>query len=60
MTTRIPVRVVLLVFYTLTLLGGAFGVSVAVFDWRDASRELEGRVDGVDTKLSGLSDQISS
>ncbi len=66
MTTRIPVRVVLFVFYTLALLGGAFGVSVAVFEWRDASpdaakvSELEGRLDSVDTKLGGLNDQISS
>ncbi len=35
MTIRIPLRVVAFVVYTLALLGGAFGISYAVFEWRD-------------------------
>ncbi len=35
MTIRISLRVVAFVVYTLALLGGAFGISYAVFEWRD-------------------------
>ena len=35
MTVRIPLRLIALVLYTSALLGGAFGISVAVSDWRD-------------------------
>jgi len=34
-TIRISLRVVAFVVYTLALLGGAFGISYAVFEWRD-------------------------
>ena len=35
MTIRIPPRFLLFVLYTAALLGGAFGISYAVFEWRD-------------------------
>ena len=35
MTNRIPVKFLLFVLYTVALLGGAFGISYAVFEWRD-------------------------
>ncbi len=34
MTIRISLRVVAFVVYTLALLGGAFGISYGVFEWR--------------------------
>ena len=34
MTINIPLKAVAFVLYTLALLGGAFGISYAVFDWR--------------------------
>ena len=35
MTIRISLRFVAFVVYTLALLGGAFGISYAVFEWRE-------------------------
>ena len=35
MTIRVSLRAVAFVVYTLALLGGAFGISYAVFEWRD-------------------------
>ena len=35
MTINIPFKAVAFVLYTLALLGGAFGISYAVFEWRD-------------------------
>ncbi len=35
MTINIPLKAVAFVLYTLALLGGAFGISYAVFEWRD-------------------------
>ena len=35
MTINISLRFVLFVVYTLALMGGAFGISYAVFEWRD-------------------------
>jgi len=35
MTIRIPPKFLLFVLYTAALLGGAFGISYAVFEWRD-------------------------
>ena len=35
MTINIPLKAVAFVVYTLALLGGAFGISYAVFEWRD-------------------------
>ena len=35
MTINISLRFVLFVVYTLALVGGAFGISYAVFEWRD-------------------------
>lgn len=35
MTIRIPLGAVAFFVYTLALLGGAFGISYAVFEWRD-------------------------
>ena len=36
MTIRISLRAVAFVVYTLALLGGAFGISYAVFEWQDS------------------------
>jgi hypothetical protein len=35
MTIRIPFRALLVVLYTAAILAGAFGISYAVFEWRD-------------------------
>lgn len=35
MAIRVPLRVVAFALYTLVLLGAAFGISYAVFEWRD-------------------------
>ena len=35
MAIRIPLKAVAFVVYTLALFGGAFGISYAVFEWRD-------------------------
>ncbi len=35
MAIRIPLRFLLFILYTAALLGGAFGISYAVFEWRD-------------------------
>ena len=35
MTINIPLKAVAFVLYTMALLGGAFGISYAVFEWRD-------------------------
>jgi hypothetical protein len=34
MTIRISLRVVAVIVYTLAILGGAFGISYGVFEWR--------------------------
>ena len=51
MTINIPLKAVAFVVYTLALLGGAFGISYAVFEWRheDAS-VIEERIDAPPTK----------
>ena len=53
-TIHIPVKLVLFILYTLALLGGSFGVSYAVFEWRDDSPTVA-RVDGIDARISRLS-----
>jgi len=44
MIARIPVRALLFVLYTVALLGGAFGISYAVFEWRDDENDAEPQV----------------
>ena len=44
--------------YTLALLGGAFGISYAVFEWRDdsaVSESIEQRLGGVNGRVDGVS-----
>lgn len=40
MTIRISLRVAAFVVYTLALVGGAFGISYAVFEWRDDNEDV--------------------
>lgn len=48
MTIHIPLRAVAFIVYTLALLGGAFGLSYAVFEWRDDDSVIEGRLDALE------------
>ena len=41
MTINIPLKAVAFVLYTLALLGGAFGISYAVFEWRHDEAAVE-------------------
>ena len=41
MTINIPLKAVAFVVYTLALLGGAFGISYAVFEWRHDADEKD-------------------
>ncbi|MCH8921277.1 MAG: hypothetical protein IIA23_11335 [Chloroflexi bacterium] len=41
MTINIPLKAVAFVLYTLALLGGAFGISYAVFEWRHDDDEKD-------------------
>jgi len=70
MTILIPLRALLFILYTAAILGGAFGISYAVFEWReddggsasDTTLEslderivkLDGRIDTVSSRVSGL------
>ncbi len=61
MTIRIPLKAVAFVLYTLALLGGAFGISYAVFEWQDDdgafdASAIEQRIDELEGKVSAESD----
>ena len=58
MTIHIPVRFILFLLYTLALLGGSFGISYAVFEWRDESPSVA-RVDDIDAHVNDLETRIS-
>lgn len=49
MNIRIPLRAVAFIIYTLAILGGAFGISYGVFEWRDDegsdTSSIERRID---------------
>ncbi len=53
MTIRIPLRFLLFVLYTTALLGGAFGISYAVFEWRDDDGAIERRIDDLERQGAG-------
>ncbi len=60
MTIRISLRVAAFVVYTLALLGGAFGISYAVFEWRDSdgsdnTSAIEQRIDVLEGNVSAES-----
>ena len=55
MTIRVSLRAVAFAAYTLALLGGAFGISYAVFEWRDGdgagdTSAIEQRIDDLERK----------
>ncbi len=57
MTIRIPFKAVVFVVYTRALLGGAFGISYAVFEWRDDDEtfdtsSIERRIDELEREIS--------
>ena len=57
MTINIPLKAVAFVLYTLALLGGAFGISYAVFEWRDTGStavELDERLDDLRGRVGSL------
>ena len=66
MTIHIPVRLLLFVLYTCAVLGGAFGISYAVFEWRDDSpdkaevSELEASLEELDDDVGTLRSRIST
>ena len=53
MTFHISLRFVLFVVYTLALLVGAFGISYAVFEWRDDDEAIERRIDDLERQSAG-------
>lgn len=68
MTIRIPLRALLFVLYTAAVLGGAFGISYAVFEWREDGGESDGsltlesldaRIDNVDGRVDSVSSRVS-
>ncbi len=63
MTVNISLRFVLFVLYTAALLGGAFGISYAVFEWRDDDEglnasALEERIDELERGASAGPTQV--
>ncbi len=66
MTIRISLRAVAFIVYTLALLGGAFGISYAVFEWRDDSpdktevSEIEASLEQLDDDVGTLGSRIST
>ena len=62
MTVRIPLRALLLILYSAAMLGGAFGISYAVFEWRDDVptgidlSAIEQKIDELEGKVSAESD----
>lgn len=62
MTIRIPLRVLLFVLYTGAILGGAFGISYAVFEWRDDDADSDGALtlESLDKRIDALGDRIDS
>ena len=63
MTIQILVRFVLAILYTAAVLGGAFGISYAVLEWRDAGggssdsttlESLDSRIDSLSNEMNGL------
>ena len=62
MTINIPLKAVAFVVYTLALLGGAFGVSYAVFEWRGNGEEVSEYVncsnDALQTYIDGVEQEV--
>ncbi len=54
MTIRIPIRLVLFILYTAAVLGGAFGISYVVFQWRDDNGRSETTVESLDKRMQNL------
>lgn len=68
MTIRIPLRLVLFILYTAAVLGGAFGISYAVFEWREDDggsdsgltlESLDARIDDLDGRIDSVTKQVS-
>jgi len=62
MIIRIPVRLLLALLYTAGVLGAAFGISYAVFEWRDAEGGSTGSVtlESLDSRIDSLGGRVSS
>ena len=66
MTIHIPCMFLLFVLYTCAVLGGAFGISYAVFEWRDDSPdktevgEIEAIIEQLDDDMGKLESRIST
>ena len=63
MTINISLRFVLFVLYTAALLVGAFGISYAVFEWRDDSPDkvaVNERLDGLDDRIGKLTTKVGA
>ncbi len=69
MTIRIPVQFLLFMLYTVAVLAGAFGISYAVFEWRDGDgasdsditiESLYGRIDDLNSQVRSLEGQVGS
>lgn len=58
MTINIPLKAVAFVVYTLALLGGAFGVSYAVFEWRGNGEEVSEYVNCSNDALQTYIDRV--
>ncbi len=58
MTINIPLKAVAFVLYTLALLGGAFGISYVVFEWRDDDEALD--ASSIERRIDELEREISA
>ena len=59
MTIRISLRAVAFIVYTLALLGGAFGISYAVFEWRD-DEPTGADLSAIEQKIDSLEQQSAA
>ena len=59
MTVRIPLRALLLILYSAAMLGGAFGISYAVFEWRD-DKPTGVDLSAIEQKIDALEQQATA
>lgn len=59
MTIHIPVKLLLFVLYTCAVLGGAFAISYAVFEWKADSPDKT-EVSEVEASLEQLDDDVET
>lgn len=58
MTIHIPVKLLLFVLYTVAILGGAFGISYAVFQWREDDGGLAADVERMSNDMDLLMNTV--